>query len=81
MLGRFSYFNFLFQIVLTIERVVPTVEPEKPSELCSIVSNTLEGDMNQIFNAYNEKCAAALLTLSTNEEDANGVSTSNVCYA
>lgn len=53
---------------------MPTVEPDKPSELCSIVSNTLEGDTQEIFNAYNETCAVTLLTLTTNEEDTDGVS-------
>ena len=60
--------------MLTIERVVPKVEPELPSELSSIISNTVQGDMADIFSAYHELCAVSLLTLDTAEEDGDGVS-------
>jgi len=61
------------EIVLTIERLATVVEPEKPSELCSIVSNTLdEGAKEDVFHAYHDTCMVSLLTLNSNEDDVDG---------
>ena len=64
----------LLQIVVTVERVVPVVQPEKPSELCSIISNVIDIDsFPDMFNAQKEICMIALLTLNSNEDDTDGV--------
>ena len=66
--------TLILQIVVTVERVAPVVEPDKPSELCSIISNTIEVDsFSEVFHAHKESCMITLLTLNSNEDDTDGV--------
>lgn len=71
-----SFIICLFQIVVTVERVAPVLEPDKPSELCSIVSNNMEMDsFSDVFYAHQENCMVSLLTLNSNEDETDGVRT------
>ena len=59
---------------MTVERVAPVAQPEKSSELCSIISNIVDLDsFPDVFNAQKENCVIALLTLNSNEDDTDGV--------
>lgn len=55
------------EITLTIERQAQTFEAEKPSELCSVVTNTDISELKHFLSAQQETCCFSYLTLDSDE--------------
>lgn len=58
------------EVIITIERLVTRIISNNKSQLCSIISNKITDHEEMVFDAFNEICCVAYLTLSGTEDKA-----------